>query len=489
MAARTWKIDLGHELNTDINATDGGAHSNNGHGESRAFIVSRKAWAALLVMIGALLTWAVLTKSLPYTLAETHPELALRFDPNNPVALITLAERARTKVIALTKQEAVAKGSASIVGADPFEQAVTTRPAMTTDADSVAAEADGLRQEIRDLSRRAIATDPLNARAFRLLGEVSDIPEQKRLFINDAFIRSRRESIAALWLMADSFELKKFTDVVEKAEVLLRTAAGHNYTAEVMRYLAMLAELPEGRIALAAALAQKPAWRPQFFDALPKNVQYAGTPFELVVVLQEAGSTPSALELAPYLTLLMRENLVSYAHDIWIQLPTNQQRASTPLLNNANFVTEPSGLPFDWLVKRGTSARVEFFSLADGAGGRSMQFSFDGARIQFPELSQVLVLGPGRYQLSGEFKGMINARRGLRWEFGCWQGKLLAQTEMLHGRPGEVWQPFALEVEIPDLDDCRSQQLRLFHDQRSVSEQLASGQMSFRRLNLDGVPQ
>ena len=449
------------------------------HRAAHAFLASRKASATLLVVIGACLGWAILTKSLPYALAETYPELALRFNPDNPVALITLAERARTRIIALTYQAQAAKGSASTVGAGQSGQAAAPPSAVTADA----SEVDDLRNEIRALSRRAIAADPLNASAFRLLGEVSDTPEQKRLFMKEALNRSRRESIAALWLMADSFEQKNFVDVVEKADVLLRTAPG--YTAEAMRYLAVLAENPEGRVALAASLAQKPAWRPRFFDAFPRNIQYAGTPLELALVLGETGSAPSALELAPYLRLLMRENLVTYAHDIWLQLPGSQRPGSTPLLNNADFAAQPSGLPFDWLMQRASNAVVEFVPLTDGTGGRSVQFSFDGARVQFPELSQVLVLDPGRYRLSGEFKGAIAARRGLRWEIRCGQGKVLARTEMLQGKPGQAWQAFALEVEIPDLDDCRSQQLRLFHDSRSASEQLASGQMAFRRLALD----
>ncbi len=427
--------------------------------------------------IGLLLTWAILTKSLPFVLAETHPEFALRLDPENPVALLTLAERARTRLVALTLPAA----DVATVSKEPGLDAADALPPVAETSAETATEAEQLREEIRVLARRVIASDPLNARSFRLLGELSDAPETKRLLMKSAFSRSRREPIAGLWLMADSFEQKDYAAAVARADILLRTDPAR--TAEVMRYLAALGDVPEGRTALVAALVHHPAWRLHFFEAFPKQIQYAGTPFELVLALNEAGSAPSPRELAPYLRVLMRQDLIPYAHDIWLQLPGNHHNP-VPLLNNANFNTEPSGLPFDWLIQRGGNASVEFAPLVDGVGGRSLQFSLDGGRVRFPELSQVLVLGPGRYRFSGELKGMVNGRRGLRWEIRCWRGKVLALTEMIYGQPREAWQAFALDLEVPDRDDCRSQQLRLFHDARSASEQLLSGRMTIRRLNM-----
>ena len=127
---------------------------------------------------------------------------------------------------------------------------------------------------------------------------------------------------------------------------------------------------------------------------------------------------------------------------------------------------------------------VEFTPPGDKEGSGSVSFTFGAGRVQFPELSQMIVLAPGRYRFSGEFEGMIRARRGLRWEIHCWKGKELAKTEMLYGLSTARRQLFGLDIDVPDRDDCRSQQLRLFHDARSASEQLISGQASFRSLSL-----
>jgi hypothetical protein len=438
-------------------------------------------------IVGIFLVWGVLTKSLPFVFAETDPELSLRLNPDNPIALIALAERERAKLLQLTQaQEGLAKtpettNSHSKTGTDA---AAVPAPA-NAGQNTALAEINERRDEIVALARRAIANDPLNARGFRILAEVSDTPEQTRLLMKEAVKRSRRESIAVFWLLADSFAQKDFLDVVENAEVLLRT--GSDLTPEAMSYLGELAAIPEGRAALVAALAQQPSWRSGFFQALPNIVQLAGTPYELMIALKDAGSDLAASELAPYLNALVRENLVPYARDIWVQLRPEGDSQPATLLNNASFASEPSGMPFDWGVQRGTSATVEFTPLGDKERSRSVSFTFGAGRVQFPELSQMVVLAPGRYRFSGEFRGMIRARRGLRWEIHCWKGKELAKTEMLYGLPNAQRQPFGLDIDVPDRDDCRSQHLRLFHDARSASEQLISGQASFRSLGLTAL--
>lgn len=452
---------------------------------------SRWRWVEtpLLVLIALALVWSILTSTLPYALAESDPEFALRLNPDNPVALISLAERARTRLVDLIAPPEPTAVVASKSSAGPELAAETTAsdPPSSPDPKETTAEIESLKNTIGSLARRAIANDPFNARAFRLLAEIADDPQRIRFLMQEAVKRSRREWIAVLWLMADSFERKNFADVVDKADVLLRT--GSNFTPEAMNYLTGLAATPEGQAALIATLAKQPPWRRSFFETLPNQVQYAATPYELMAALKTAGSAPSDAELAPYLRVLIRENLVIDAHDIWLQFERDDEAAPVPLLNDPNFADEPSGLPFEWSMQRGSNATVEYARLGEKDRGQSVKFAFGVGRSQFPELSQVVVLGPGRYRLSGEFGGMIRAKRGLRWEVKCWRGKELAKTDMIYGHPRIAWQPVSLDIEVPDEESCRSQQLRLFHDARSSSEQLISGEISLRHLSLVAVTQ
>ncbi len=410
-----------------------------------------------------------------------HPDLAIRLDPGNPLALLTLAERARAEYLELQGVGGDVAPSAENTDSEVGASSSATAALAPANRDpAVAARIRSLRDSIADLARRALVNDPLNARAFRMLGEVAETPEQTRLMMQEAVKRSRRESIAVFWLMADSYGRGDFAGVVQKADILLKSQP--QIASEVMRYLGAASADAGARSILVKTLAKRPDWRGGFFNALPQNVRYAGTPLELMTGLKSAGSPPSPSELAPYLDVLIGAGMVSYARDVWLQLMHDGEQQS--LLVNANFAQDPSGLPFDWSVRRATNATFEFLPSGGGNEGRSARIDFGTGRVQFPDLSQVVVLAPGRYRLEGEFRGLIRGRRGLRWEIRCWRGKQLAETEMLFASRDRAWQGFNLHVDVPDREDCRSQQVRLFHDARSASEQLVSGQISFRSLVL-----
>jgi hypothetical protein len=437
----------------------------------------RPARAGSIAFIAVLFSWLVLAKSLPFALAETAPDLALRLNPNHPVALLTLADRAYARLLALPPADEPAT-TATNVSAPETDAAV--QPA---DGNAGAEAREALRAEIRSLTERVIAVDRLNAHAFHLLAEVTDDPARVRALMQEAVKCSRRESAAVFWLMNDSFERSDFADVIEDADVLLRTR--RQLAPAVMSYLAEVAAVPEGRALLTARLARNPPWRASFFDDFPQNVHVAGTPLDLMLALKEAGSPPSVKELAPYLNFLVSKNLTGLAHEAWLQFLPLEKLTSLGLLNNPGFADDPSGLPFDWQIARGMNAIVEFVRVRESDEGRGIRFNFGVGRVTFPEASQILMLAPGHYRLTGEFQGLMVAKRGLRWQVRCAGGKKsnLAETEMIYGHPRSP-ETFALDVDVPAGEDCQAQQLRLFHDARSASEELISGEILFRQLSL-----
>lgn len=447
-------------------------------GKASAAVSGHPRRAVMISVAGLFLAWLVLTKSLAFAVAETSPELALWLNPNLPRAMLTLANRERDKLIA-THAETKASALPSASSEDP---APPPEPSFAAASGDNSKEREALRADIRALAGRAIAISPLNARAFRLLAEVTDDPEQVRRLMQEAIKRSRRESAAAYWLMNDSFARKDLADVVAKADILLRTKP--KLAPYVMTYLGRVAESLEGRPLLASLLAGNPEWRAAFFKALPKNVQDETTPLDLMVELKDAASSPSSLELAPYLSALIAKERVELAYNAWLQLAPHEKLASLNPLNNADFAEDPSGLPFDWSIKRGQNTMVDFVSLKEHDGERALRFIFGVGRAKFPEVSQILLLAPGPYRFEGTFQGPLTAKRGLRWEFRCMGSKTsLAETEMFFGNPRAA-QSFALDIEIPDREDCRAQRLRLYHHARSSSEELISGEIVFRGIRL-----
>jgi len=132
---------------------------------------------------------------------------------------------------------------------------------------------------------------------------------------------------------------------------------------------------------------------------------------------------------------------------------------------------------------------VELVPAREASGARALHIGFGAGRIRFPETSQVVMLAPGRYRLEGKLRGTIIAKRGLRWQLRCIYGpkRMLAETDMLLGQfPG--WRTFDFEVDVPDTNDCRAQTLRLFHDSRSASEEMITGDVWFDDLRLARLP-
>ena len=411
--------------------------------------------------------WAVLTKSLPYALAPTQPDLALALNSNNPVALATRAEELGAKLSVLEKQA---------------QQHTVGEGEVRTSEHGLMNSRESLRGEIQKLALRAISNDPLNARAIRLLAEITDGTDQIRMLMLEAFRRSRRELVAAFWLLNDSFYKRDYSAAIYYADILLRT-----YPQLVMPVFSYLFALADGeREALVAKLATNPAWRAHFFAELPSNVKNWETPLALMTMLQVLGKPVTQKEIECYLDFLIDKNRIELAYNVWLQFLPKTDLDKIGLLANASFEQEPNGLPFDWRLGKGTNALAEIVSWGAGHTDHALHITFSDGRVQFPEISQSVLLKPGRYLFEGQLRGTIMGKRGLRWRLQCLSGsrRVLSETEMLMGQT-QQWRSFRFEAEVPNLEECRGQELRLLHDLRSASEQLLFGEVWFRDLRLE----
>ena len=432
--------------------------------------------------LGLVLFWLVLTKSLPYALAPSAPDVALALNSGNPAALIAAAEELHARLLMAT---------GALEQAGPRESSVssgdTTDNHTKAKADRVgeqAGELELLRKEIRQLAIRTIANDPLNGEAFRFLAETTDSPEGVRFLMQETLKRSRRNSIALLWLLNDRFYHKDFSAALNHANMLMRTHP--ELSKYVLSYVALIAEAPEGSSLLVEELAKAPPWRGSFFRALPQQVKQLDTPLKLMVALKEAGTPPANKELGPYLDFLISKNSVEAAYTAWLQFLPKGELDTLGLLTHPNFEQDPTGLAFDWQIARGLNSVSELVSLGS-QDERALHVSFGGGRVKFPEVSQIVILPPGKYRLEGNLRGSIIAKRGLRWQFRCTNGsRILGETDMLLGQSRQ-WRAFTLEADVPQSEDCRGQTLRLFHDSRSASEELISGEAWFASLRLERI--
>ncbi|QFR33448.1 hypothetical protein [Ancylobacter sp. TS-1] len=483
--------------------------------------------AGLLAGLGLLLTVFVATTSLPMALAEPYPRLALLLHPNHPQALLTLAREERQALLALTPDDGtdVGNGPTGQGGADPAATDATTAdmgptdmgPADTSTADTAPAgaeahvdpladtppegdpaeataptptatpaEIEARRATIRDLASRIIAQAPLNAAAYRLLGDASDDPDIRRQAMIDAVARSRRETVAVFWLLQHDYAAKDYAGAVAMADALMRTRPA--LARFTLSYLYSLVLTPEGREALAVALAQDPSWRARFFAAMGQSLAASDDPLQLFALLKAAGSPPTESELTPFLRRRMAsDGHAVAAYNIWLQMLSDEQVLDVRPVNNLDFSKDAGELPFGWNVPRSVNAFVDFVSRPTGESGRILRVRFGVGQVKFGPVGQIALLRPGTYRFEGEQKGAMASKRGMRWQVACYpSNQVIGQSDQLLGSPRQ-WREFDFTFTIPETGTCSTQRIRLVHDARTPSEQFASGEILFQSLDIQPV--
>lgn len=442
---------------------------------------------ASLVLMSAILLWLVGATTLPYALAIKDPDLALVIAPDHPAALTEKAQRLRTRLLSLNSTgEPEGETEAPTVNAKNREAAEDTLKALPAvaarpDAEVIRVESESLRAAIRSLAERIIAVSPFESIGYRLLAEVTESSEKTRELMKAALARSRRESIAAFWLLNDTISRGEFAESVDLMDILLRTQP--RLTGPVTSYMIEAAKDDAARKLIIDLLVQQPDWRKQFFNALPRVLTNVQPAVSLMLDLGSSNAPATKEELAPLLRLLVHHGYADLAYGVWYQLLSKTEQDAVGLLQNGSFEDEPTGIPFDWNMARGENSIAEYVPLSDLAGAKALRISFSQGRVTFPQISQTVLLAPGRYRLEGKLRGTIIAKRGLRWQIRCTgANKPFAETDMLLGTTA-TWRQFTLEVDVPEIE-CTSQTIALIHDARSPAERLIEGEVWFDDLTL-----
>jgi hypothetical protein len=454
------------------------------------------------VALGALslvLAWLVVERSLVAYLAEVAPQAALFLAPNDARALANLADRVYTRrwvdqqrgkpapqagANTAADQAGASDGNARLGAWSGLALKAAEKNVPGEDPAEIAGLSDAeITEKVRRWAEAAVANDPFNARALRVLGQLAaDANDKERaaLFMRAAADRSHHESLAVYWLLHYNIERNDFAAAIGNADVLLRTRP--EIAGAVVAALGQIAE-KGGAEDLKAILAGNPPWRAQFFNAMMNGISDARTPLDLLLSLRNTDNPPTFAELKPYIDFLVGHRLYELAHYTWLQFLPLEQLSSTGFLFNSSFELPPSGLSFDWVMRPGAGANAEITTHPDRSDARALLVQFGLGRVEFPGVTQLLMLPPGKYEISGKHKGQISGRRGLKWKVRC-AGKqaVLAESDMMLGAVPE-WDVFRFSLTVPD-SDCPAQYLRLELDARMASEQIVSGEMWFDDLRL-----
>ena len=126
--------------------------------------------------------------------------------------------------------------------------------------------------QIRSWAELALLNDPLNARALRILGQLSQLSSDNKhteALMQAAVRRSIHESLAVYSMIRKSYEDGNYRAALRYADILLRTRNQTEVLLLLMPMFAKIAETPDASNELKRLLAQNPPWRWEFFRRTP----------------------------------------------------------------------------------------------------------------------------------------------------------------------------------------------------------------------------
>jgi len=424
------------------------------------------------VPLALVLIWAVFAKSYVAYLADANPALAVRMSSANPAAFLNLAQ---------AEMKRIAEAPASPV---PGKDA----PAAEDDDADIISRLSGEpedRARLNTWARTALSGDPLNARAFRILGQVSASESNDKLtgsFMEAASRRSLRESAAIYWMMLKAYEARDYRTAIHLADILMRTRP--NSARYVVPVLGKIAETENDGGELQRLLAANPPWRREFLDRLPANITDARTPLKIMLGLKDSSVPPSADDLKRYLNFLTSKGFHELAYYAWLQFLPPEQLGKVGLLYNGDFEATPSGLPFDWRFKEGANVSIKIDQRSSKEDGRALVLDFGAGRVSELGVTQLVTLPPGQYRFEGRTNMDVVSQRGLQWRITCANKAKtrIAESPVARGFSKD-WESFAFAFTVPD-DDCRAQYVELAFDARWASEQFISGTIWYDDLGI-----
>jgi hypothetical protein len=453
-----------------------------------------KLRTAVLAACALLLAWLVISRSLAAYLAEVAPQAALRLNSGQPEALTNLADRMlndsagangrtdATNQTAAPQQDAGADTNGG-TGNDSGNSALANRAFSAFDLISQKQSID--LPAVRAAAEAGLRHEPLNARALRLLGQVSDAAKndaEAATFMQAAAKLSLHDNLADSWLMLKSFAAKDYQSTVYYADILLRTTP--ELGTYVVPILARIAEDKGSAGLIKTVLAGDPPWRDMFFQMLSTSITDARTPLDLLLALRTSATPPAPEDVNRYLNFLVLHKLYELAYYTWLQFLPAEELRNAGLLYNGGFEIAPSGSPFDWIMPQGSGVTVDIEAGPDADSGHALLLNFQYGRVEYGGVAQLVMLAPGRYHFTGRFKGELVGPRGLKWRIACAEkpGDRLAEGPMINGRVLN-WSDIGFDFTVP-AQNCRAQYLSLDLDARMASESFVNGSMWFDDLKI-----
>lgn len=327
-----------------------------------------------------------------------------------------------------------------------------------------AAEAELLASEWDDaafLADRSLATAPFNARALRVRGLAAartGATEQADQLLTLAGNWSLRDDPAHAWLVERRLRQGSYGSAFAHADTLARRRRDlHEQVFNLFSTAAI--QDPRALPPLVRLLAANPPWRPAYLGSVQRREGADALLMSLGIALQ---STPSPLS-DPELSRIYRSWSLERRYPAIRALRAALERPSPdPAVQNGDFATpsENQSPPFNWTLGTAAGLMAEIVEDDLQPGNLALRVSSNGYR-QTTIARQLLLLVPGRYQLSGRYRPENVSVTAFEWSIRCVEGApplIIVRLPRADSEPGR-WTAFASELTVPN--GCTAQHLLL----------------------------
>lgn len=343
--------------------------------------------------------------------------------------------------------------------------------------------------ELADVEQRAtddLRSSPLDARSLITLARINDVrsrtEEADRLRLAAGAIRPHDPQIQgeAIPVLVKRGDL---ATVTQRVDGLIRA-----YPARRGAFFDLLAELlamPGGPEAVASKLAEDPLWRGSFFAHLV-DTQRIDAVTTVIDALSLTNGPARPEELARLINYQIKIGAISDAYRNWLVSLSDQERSLVRAVYDGGFDGPVRNLSFDWTVNPRPGLSYQLVTRSPGSSNRKLRLNFDGYSGKFNNLSQILLLSPGLYQIRGEAAGGgTSLPADFIFRIYCRDGPDLRLIEETGPLPqAKDFLSFEKTFRIPP-DGCQSQLLRLEAIEQSTGRQDLTGELSLDGLSID----
>jgi hypothetical protein len=295
-------------------------------------------------------------------------------------------------------------------------------------------------------ARRAILSDPLSAQAVSMLGRAhlyaEQFPEARKAFLVSGQL-GWRDAMTQIYWLDQSLQGKDYPIAAQRLDALLRQSPDDENRD---RFLAIVAQTPEGRSALADRLKLSPGWVRRMVTEV-KDLP-ADQILQRVDIMQRTGKGVWDCPVSETITQkLINLGKLDEAQSVWrLNCAT-----STSLVYGGGFEhfdTLKTSAAFDWQLSNRGDADIALTQSEDG--NRSLALEVN-ATISLPVIRQLVVLKPGSYRLTWRTPGTTAAQaKAMRVSLSCSAdlGRALDGTAV-PGKPDSWTAAFTVDAECP----------------------------------------